>query len=94
MAGIAVSYLAGFALVAGESPRGFALPILVATSVIAAVVWWFTRSDKPAAPRSTAQSQTLGDHSPAQSGAHSGMGDIKLHADGQRESQRTLRGDD
>lgn len=47
---LALTYLAGFALVKGESPRGYSLPILAAVAVAAALVWWFTRDAAASLP--------------------------------------------
>ena len=74
-----VIYLGSFAAVEGESPRGAALPILVALLIVAAIVWWFTRKDQDPAPGPAPQggdashagkggdaaSLATGDHSPA-----------------------------
>jgi hypothetical protein len=43
VAGLAIAFLAGFAAVQGESPRGFALPVLVLVLLVAAGAWWRTR---------------------------------------------------
>lgn len=65
---LAATYLGGFALVKGESPRGYSLPILIVVFLIAAVVWILTRPRKgdsePKPVRNTIQA-TGGDHSPA-----------------------------
>src|SRR5882724_8462580 len=81
VAALAASYLGGFILVAGESPRGFSLPILIVVFAAACAVWWFTRKGElsdslPAAQQGGAALQggkegdatgqmTRGDHSPA-----------------------------
>lgn len=64
---LAASYLSGFALVKGESPRGYSLPILIIIFVIAAIIWILTRprmdDSEPEPTRNTIQA-TDGDHSP------------------------------
>lgn len=68
---LALSYLGGFVLVKGESPRGFSIPILVVVLVTAAVVWWFTRPPKNGEPKVDSQHQETGNHSPAVQFQHS-----------------------
>lgn len=90
---LTVSCLAGFVFVEGETPRGFALPVLVVILLGAGITWWFTRGQKTPTTISTAHSG--GGRSPAQSAAHSGEGDINLSTDGgRREPEISDGGDD
>ncbi len=43
---LAITYLGGFLLVKGESPRGYALPILIVILIAATAAWWITRPRK------------------------------------------------
>jgi hypothetical protein len=55
-AAVDIAILAALAAIKGESPRGFALPVLVVVLLIAAGTWWLTRPDGDAAapaPRTT-----------------------------------------
>lgn len=84
---LSASILAGFALVEGETPKGFALPVLIAAFVIASIIWWLARERGRNALTAQATAKTSGNHSPAQSIAHSGEGDINLDLDGGRRDE-------
>lgn len=60
---IDIAILVSFLAVKGESPRGFALPVLIAVLPIAALVWWFTRwPDQEEEPKSSG-GDTISGHS-------------------------------